>query len=159
MSSAEAPLPMPMECTRAYLLLRPIILRMFLVSDTSPSVSKKICLAYPYLGFSLSRPDKGVFIYVPPKSAVICFTVPTAVSIALLSYLWLSLNSLTDFVPKLTTLKKESFGKLLINKTSASFAFYILLPPIDPLRSNKKMYSPFAESISPSRVLPSIDAL
>lgn len=159
MSSGEAPLPIPMECTRTYLLFRPIIWMILFVSTTPPSVSRYMCLTYPYLFISLNKSDKGVYIYVLPKSADIFLTVATAVSIELLSYLWLSSNNLIYSDPKLIILKKESFGKLLMNKTSDSFAFYILFPAIEPLRSSKKMYSPFADPMSPYRTLPSIDAL
>ena len=40
------------------------------------------------------------------------------------------------------------YGKLLKNKIKADFAFVILDPPIEPLRSKKKIYSPFAALIS-----------
>jgi len=41
----EAPFPIPMVCTREYLLFKATILTTPVVFITAPSVSKKICLA------------------------------------------------------------------------------------------------------------------
>ena len=46
-----------------------------------------------------------------------------------------------------------------MNKIRACFAFSILLPSIDPLRSSKKIYYPRALSISVSYGLPVTEAL
>lgn len=57
------------------------------------------------------------------------------------------------------TLKYESIGKLLINKIKAYLALFILLPYIEPLRSSRNTYYPFAEFISTSNILPYKNAL
>ena len=41
----------------------------------------------------------------------------------------------------------------------ASFAFSILFPPIEPLLSSRKIYYPFAFSMSVSTFLPATEAL
>ena len=46
-----------------------------------------------------------------------------------------------------------------MKRIKAYFAFSILLPPIDPLLSNRKMYYPFAFSISVSTFFPATEAL
>ena len=47
----------------------------------------------------------------------------------------------------------------MINKSKASFAFSILPPPIDALRSRKKMYYPFALSTFVSIFMSALEAL
>ena len=47
----------------------------------------------------------------------------------------------------------------MINKIKVSFAFSILSPPMDPLRSRKNIYYPFALSTFISNFLPAIEAL
>ncbi len=67
-------------------------------------------------------------------------------------------NMKFDPSPNETTLKYVSSGKLCKNRINASFAFSILLPLIEPLLSNKKMYSPFAADMSVSSYFLAIDA-
>lgn len=150
----DAPLPIPIVCTLANLLLLPTILITPSVFDTPPSVNKNICLGYPYFVLPFNRVNNGLYTSVPPISAFIFLTYSTELSMFSFVYLTLSPKSDELFDPKLTTLKYESSGKLFIKRISACFAFSILEPPMDPLRSNKKIYSAFAVSIVPYKFFP-----
>jgi hypothetical protein len=70
-SCYEAPLPIPIVCTRDHLLLRDTVLSTFSVSETAPSVNKNICLGYPSSKLLFNKFYRGCSISVPPRSAFI----------------------------------------------------------------------------------------
>lgn len=51
-------------------------------------------------------------------------------------------NNYCEVVPNFIILKYEFSGRLFKKIINASFAIVILLPDIEPLQSNKKIYSP-----------------
>ena len=77
-SSSEQPFPIPIVWILEYLLFAPTILITPSVSETPPSVSKNICLAYPYCCLAVRSFSRVVKIYVPPRSAFIFPTLLTA---------------------------------------------------------------------------------
>lgn len=58
----------------------------------------------------------------------------------------LVLNILSNLLPKLMILYIEFSGRDFRNKIRDYFAFSILLPPMEPDRSSRKMYSPLYAS-------------
>jgi hypothetical protein len=88
---------------------------------------------------------KGSSISVPPILALKNDICSIAYLTKLSSYYLLAEKSLRNVEPNEITLNKEPGGRLLIKINSASFAYAIRLPSMEPERSRTKINSFAAE--------------